>query len=98
MSDDLTTVGKNLERIGGRGKVTGEVRYVADLRLPGMLVAKLLRSPHAHAQVTRLETGAARRLEGVNLQVLREGLEIARVHRRLEQAIENDLTGRMESR
>ena len=65
MSDDLTTVGKNLERIGGRGKVTGEVRYVADLRLPGMLVAKLLRSPHAHAQVTRLETGAARRLEGV---------------------------------
>ena len=65
MNEDLTAVGKNLERTGGRGKVTGAVRYVADLHLPGMLAAKLLRSPHAHARVVRVEAAAARQLEGV---------------------------------
>lgn len=65
MSDDFTTVGRRLPRIGGRGKVTGEVRYVADLHLPGMLAAKLLRSPHAHADVVRVDAAAARQLQGV---------------------------------
>ena len=43
----------------------GEGRYVDDLLLPGMLHAAFVRSPHAHARVTRVATDAARRVAGV---------------------------------
>jgi carbon-monoxide dehydrogenase large subunit len=43
----------------------GEGRYVDDLILPGMLHAAFVRSPHAHARVTRLATDAAKRVSGV---------------------------------
>jgi CO/xanthine dehydrogenase Mo-binding subunit len=46
-------------------KVTGEARYIDDLRFPGMLHAKLLLSPHAHARIVRIDTSEAERLPGV---------------------------------
>ncbi|HEY3355303.1 MAG TPA: molybdopterin cofactor-binding domain-containing protein, partial [Polyangia bacterium] len=52
-------VGKSVNRVDAVEKVTGEARYVADLTLPGMLHAKVLRSPHAHARIVRIDATAA---------------------------------------
>src|SRR3990172_6365483 len=43
----------------------GEGRYVGDVKLPGMLHAAFVRSPHAHARIRGIRTDAARRLRGV---------------------------------
>jgi 4-hydroxybenzoyl-CoA reductase alpha subunit len=47
------------------GKVTGITQYADDLFLPRMLYGKLLRSPHPHAQIVRLDTSKAAALPGV---------------------------------
>jgi CO/xanthine dehydrogenase Mo-binding subunit len=46
-------------------RVTGALEYVLDLRLPGMAEAKLLRSPHAHARIVRLDASRAAAMPGV---------------------------------
>jgi CO/xanthine dehydrogenase Mo-binding subunit len=51
----LKVVGKPAGRIEGPDKVTGRLRYAADLSVPGMLWGKVLRSPHAHAKIVRIE-------------------------------------------
>ncbi len=53
-------------RVEGRLKVTGNARYTADLKLPGMLEAKYLLSPYAHARIVSIDTSAARALPGVH--------------------------------
>jgi xanthine dehydrogenase YagR molybdenum-binding subunit len=54
-----------LKRADGPVKATGQAVYTHDVRLPGMLFGRLLTSPHAHAQITRLNTSAAEALRGV---------------------------------
>ena len=61
----FTVVGKEIDRIDGVEKATGEAKYAGDIRLPGMLYAKILRSPHAHAVVSRVDTRKAEALPGV---------------------------------
>jgi xanthine dehydrogenase YagR molybdenum-binding subunit len=61
----LTVVGKRHARLEGNQKVTGRARYTYDVRLPGQLYAKVLRSPHPHARIERIDTTAAERLPGV---------------------------------
>jgi CO/xanthine dehydrogenase Mo-binding subunit len=61
----LKVVGKRLPRVDARERVTGEAVYPADLNLPGMVHAKLLRSPHAHARVRSIDTTRAQALKGV---------------------------------
>jgi len=46
-------------------RVTGQAKYTNDLKLPGMLYARVLRSPHPHARIRRIDTSAASRLPGV---------------------------------
>ena len=58
-------VGKSVARIDAREKVTGEARYVFDLDFPHMLVGKMLRSPHPHAKILKIDTSKALKLEGV---------------------------------
>ncbi len=58
-------IGKSLPRRDAMDKVSGQAQYTADLALPGMLHAKLLRSPRAHARITRLDASAARAMPGV---------------------------------
>jgi xanthine dehydrogenase molybdenum-binding subunit len=65
MSDSHIAVGKSLQRIDGVDKVTGSAKYATDIKLENMLHAKLLRSPHAHAKVKRIDTSAAEKLTGV---------------------------------
>ena len=45
----------------------GQGCFVDDVALPGLLHAAVLRSPHAHARIRRLDPSAARRLAGVQL-------------------------------
>jgi xanthine dehydrogenase molybdenum-binding subunit len=65
-------VGQRLPKRDAREKVEGTARYTADLRLPGMLVARFLRSPHAHARITRIDTGAAEALPGIDAVLTHE--------------------------
>jgi len=58
-------VGKGVPRIDAFEKVTGTALYTADLRLPGMLYTKLLKSPHAHARIISIDTSEAEKLPGV---------------------------------
>src|ERR1700752_255207 len=62
---DVKGVGLSIPRPDGPEKVTGSVQYVADIQLKGLLHAKLLRSPHAHARIKRIDTSRAKALPGV---------------------------------
>ncbi len=62
---ELAVIGRPLPKIDAWAKVTGETRYADDLFLPRMAFGKLLRSPHSHARITRIDTARARALPGV---------------------------------
>src|SRR5882724_5912419 len=66
---DVKGVGLSIPRPDGPEKVTGRVQYVADIKPRGMLHAKLLRSPHAHANILRIDTSRAKALPGVRAVV-----------------------------
>ena len=61
----LSAVGQNETRIDLRDKLTGEAKYSADLKLPGMLQGLVLRSPHPHAEITAIDAESAKQLPGV---------------------------------
>ncbi|HWO43369.1 MAG TPA: xanthine dehydrogenase family protein molybdopterin-binding subunit [Candidatus Eisenbacteria bacterium] len=58
-------VGKALPRLEGVEKVTGRTRYAADIDVPGMLWAKLVRSPLPHARILSVDTTKAAQRPGV---------------------------------
>ncbi len=58
-------IGKPIDRIDGPAKATGVAKYSYDINRPGMLWAKVVTSPYAHAEVTSIDTGAAEALPGV---------------------------------
>jgi xanthine dehydrogenase molybdopterin-binding subunit B len=61
----LTTVGRGVPRVDGLDRARGQAPYTADLQLPGMLHAAVLRSPYARARLTRMNLHAARSAPGV---------------------------------
>lgn len=58
-------VGQPVTRIDGKALVTGQAQFVSDIRLPGMLYGKILRSPYAHAKILDIDTREAAALPGV---------------------------------
>jgi xanthine dehydrogenase YagR molybdenum-binding subunit len=62
----LQIVGCGETRLEGGEKVTGRARYASDMRLPGQLYARVLRSPHPHARIARIDTANAERAPGVH--------------------------------
>jgi len=62
---NYNTIGKSIPRTDGPIKTTGGALYTADLNFPGMLYAKVLRSPYAHARILSMKTDAALSKEGV---------------------------------
>ncbi len=58
-------VGKSLKRVDAVGKVTGTTLFADDLAFAGMLYAKVLRSPLAHAKIKKIDTTEAQKVEGV---------------------------------
>jgi CO/xanthine dehydrogenase Mo-binding subunit len=62
---NLKVVGQRPIRPDGVDKVTGRAQFGADFHLPGMLVGRIKRSPHAHARIVSIDTSAAEKLPGV---------------------------------
>ena len=58
-------VGHSLPRVDAKDKVTGAAIYGADVFLPRMLYARVLRSPHAHARIVSIDVSGAEALQGV---------------------------------
>src|SRR5213082_1446321 len=58
-------VGTSLPRQDGPDKVTGRARYAGDQVLPGMLYARLVTSPYAHARILNIDTSSALSVPGV---------------------------------
>jgi xanthine dehydrogenase YagR molybdenum-binding subunit len=65
----LSVVGRDAVRKDAPERVRGEARYTADVQLPGMLHAAVLRSPYAHARVTRIDLAPVLDLPGVHAAV-----------------------------
>jgi carbon-monoxide dehydrogenase large subunit len=59
-------IGESHPRLGGGPLVTGAGRFVDDVRVPGLLHAVVLRSPHAHARLISVDTTRAREVPGVH--------------------------------
>jgi len=64
-NEEFNVVGSRPIRHDGNDKVTGRARYSADITLPRLLHGKILRSPHAHAQINSIDTSKALALDGV---------------------------------
>ena len=64
-----STLGQPIAQVNARAKVLGKAVYAGDIQLPGMLHGKVLRSPHPHARIVRIDTTAARALPGVKAVV-----------------------------
>jgi len=63
--EELSVVGKNWSRLDGVDKVSGRSIFTDDVRLPGMLYGKIVRSPHPSARIVSVDTSAAEALPGV---------------------------------
>lgn len=70
-------IGRSVPRPNAKRLLAGRGRYVTDIRLPRMLHAAFLRSPHAHARIISIDADAARALAGVHL--IATGADLARI-------------------
>ena len=61
-----SVIGGSVARRDLPGKLTGAAKYASDVQLPGMLHGKIVRSPHAHARITGIDTSAIDDLPGVH--------------------------------
>jgi 4-hydroxybenzoyl-CoA reductase subunit alpha len=64
-----TLIGKPMPMTDAKAKVTGLGHYTDDLAVPGMLVGRILHSPHAHARIRSIDTSRAEGLPGVKAVV-----------------------------
>jgi len=63
---EYTEIGKRgVRRIDGYAKASGKAVYTSDVQIPGMLYAKVMRSPYAHARILSMDTSMAEKLPGV---------------------------------
>jgi aerobic-type carbon monoxide dehydrogenase small subunit (CoxS/CutS family) len=58
-------IGANVRRLDAPSKVSGRLKYAADMKLPDMLQMQVLRSPHAHARILSIDTSEAEAMDGV---------------------------------
>jgi isoquinoline 1-oxidoreductase len=80
----LNIIGKPHKRIDSVEKVTGKAKYAGDIRLPGMMYAKILRPPAHGAQLKSIDTSAIEKMEG--FKVVRDGDLIAVLHKYPDEA------------
>lgn len=74
---NYTVVGQSVHRTDANPKITGRALHVGNIEMPGMLHVAALRSPYAHARITRIDKTKAETLDGV--AVVLTGAEIARM-------------------
>lgn len=65
MAHNNKWIGQSTNRPDGIDKVTGSAQYAADFTMPGMVWGKVLRSPHAHAVIKKIDTSKAEAMNGV---------------------------------
>lgn len=70
--ETLSSVGKRIPKRDAVDKVTGRAAYIQDLKVPGMLYGKILRSKYPHARIVRIETSRAKKLLGVRAVITAE--------------------------
>ena len=75
-TEDLRVIGVPRRRVDARAKVTGQTRFADDITLPRMSYCKLLRSPHPHARIVRIDTSRAAAHPGVYLVLTGKDLPI----------------------
>ncbi|MCK6370603.1 MAG: molybdopterin-dependent oxidoreductase, partial [Gammaproteobacteria bacterium] len=68
---DFSAVGRSQPRLDGAAKLTGRSEFADDVRLPGMLHGRIVRSPHPRAKILHIDTSAAESLPGVKAVVTR---------------------------
>ncbi len=73
----MKTLGHATPRIDAVQRVTGAATYTGDVRLPGMLYARVLRSPHPHARIRRIDVSKAKALAGVKAIVTFETCKVS---------------------
>jgi nicotinate dehydrogenase subunit B len=83
-SSKFTYVGKSYHRVDSRLKVTGEAKYAGDIKMPGMVFARILRPPSHGAKLKSADTSAAEQIKGI--QVIRDGDLIAVLHENRDMA------------
>jgi xanthine dehydrogenase YagR molybdenum-binding subunit len=64
-AEHRTLIGKRVSRVDSPDKVSGQARYTYDIKRPGMLFGKMLRSPYAHCKVVSIDIDAAEKMPGV---------------------------------
>ena len=72
----LNVVGHATPRIDAVERVTGKAAYTADIQMPGMLYARVLRSPHPHARIVKIDTSKASALPGVTAIITHETCKV----------------------
>jgi CO/xanthine dehydrogenase Mo-binding subunit len=80
---EYTTIGQPTTRVEGQDKVTGALRYTADVALPGTLWGRALRSPLPHARIVRIDTSRAQQVPGVHAVLTGADVRGIRYGRRL---------------
>jgi isoquinoline 1-oxidoreductase len=83
-SSEYATMGKSFPRRDAVEKVTGAAKFSGDIRLPGMLYAKILRPPAHGAKLIKADTDPAKHIDG--LQIVQEGDFVAVLHEHPEVA------------
>jgi xanthine dehydrogenase YagR molybdenum-binding subunit len=75
---DRSLIGKRINRLDGPVKATGQAKYSYDKHLDGLLIAKLVSCPHAHARIKKFDVASAEKMPGVRAVLLmaKEGDEI----------------------
>ena len=66
VKSDNVLIGTSMRKVEGLAKSTGRAVYTDDVTLPGLLHAKILRSPHPHARIVSIDTSRAEALDGVH--------------------------------
>lgn len=69
---EFSTIGKRIPMIDAEEKATGSIKYITDLKLPGMLWGKVLRSPHPHARIAHIDVSRSKKLLGVRAAITAE--------------------------
>ena len=64
-AEHRTLIGKRVSRVDAPDKVSGQARYTYDVKRPGMLFGKMVRSPYAHCKVVSIDISAAEKMPGV---------------------------------
>jgi len=89
-NQEFKVVGTRPRRPDGIDKVTGRARYGADAFAPGQLVGRVLRSPHAHARIRKIDTSKAEKLKGVKAVITCDDLpDVTNGDRGLYDILEN---------